>query len=95
MLVAGCPKRNQDFAEGVRAEEMQDYDTAIVYFERALRANPKNAACKLRIARARFEAGEQHIQMGRVAAQKSDLPGDRPLEPSGGPGSEARARATR
>ena len=32
-------------------------------FERALRANPENAACKLRIARARFEAGEQHIQM--------------------------------
>ena len=75
MLIAGCPKRNQDFAEGVRAEEMQDYDTAIVYFERALRANPKNAACKLRVARARFEAGEQHIQMGRVAAKKGDLPG--------------------
>jgi len=75
MLVAGCPKRNQDFAEGVRAEEMQDYDTAIVYFERALRASPKNAEYKLWISRARFEAGEQHIQMGRGAAQKGDLQG--------------------
>ena len=75
MLVAGCPKRNQHFAEGVRAEEMQDYDTAIVYFERALRASPKNAEYKLWISRARLEAGEQHIQMGRAAAQKGDLQG--------------------
>ena len=73
MLLAGCPKRNQDFAAGIRAEEMQDYDTAIVYFERALRASPKNAEYKLWISRARFEAGEQHIQMGRAAAQKGDL----------------------
>ena len=75
MLLAGCPKRNQDFAAGIRAEEMQDYDTAIVYFERALRASPKNAEYKLWISRARFEAGEQHIQMGRAAAQKGDLQG--------------------
>ena len=75
MLLAGCPKRNQDFAAGIRAEEMEDYDTAIVYFERALRASPKNAEYKLWISRARFEAGKQHIQMGRAAAQKSDLQG--------------------
>ena len=75
MLLAGCPKRNQDFAAGIRAEEMQDYDTAIVYFERALRASPKNAEYKLWISRARLEAGEQHIQMGRAAAQKGDLQG--------------------
>ena len=31
MLVGGCPKRNQDFAEGVRAEEMQDYDLNPAY----------------------------------------------------------------
>ena len=51
------------------------YDTAIVYFERALRASPKNAEYKLWISRARLEAGEQHIQMGRAAAQKGDLQG--------------------
>jgi len=75
MQLAGCPKRNQDFAAGIRAEEMQDYDTAIVYFERALRASPKNAEYKLWISRARFEAGEQHIQMGRAAAQNGGLQG--------------------
>ncbi len=72
-LVVGCPKGNPEFQAGARAEAMQDYDTALVHFERALRANPTNAEYKLRATQGRFEAGDLHIQKGRVAAKKGDL----------------------
>lgn len=72
-LVVGCPKGNLEFEAGARAEAMQDYDAALLHFERALRANPANAEYKLRTTRARFEAGDLHIQKGRVAAKRGDL----------------------
>ena len=44
----GCPKSNSDFQTGKKAEAVQDYDTALVYYERALGADPTNAEYKLR-----------------------------------------------
>ena len=72
-LLVGCPKSNSDFQTGKKAEAVQDYDTALVYYERALRADPTNAEYKLRASQMRFEDGQFHIRQGRAAEQKGDL----------------------
>ncbi len=72
-LLVGCPKGNPEFEAGAHAELIQDYDTALVHFERALRANPTNAEYKLRTTRARYEAGELHIELGQTALGSGDL----------------------
>ena len=73
LLLVGCPKGNPEFEAGTRAEAIQDYDTALVHFERALRANPTNAEYKLRSTRVRFEAGQLHIEQGQMALKSGDL----------------------
>jgi general secretion pathway protein D len=73
VFLAGCPKSNTDFQTAKKAEAVQDYDTALVYYERALRAEPTNAEFKLRATSMRFEDGQFHVQQGRRAAQKGDL----------------------
>ena len=72
-LLAGCPQSNTDFQTAKKAEAIQDYDTALVYYERALRADPTNAEYKLRATQMRFQDGQFHVQQGRLAAQKGDL----------------------
>ena len=73
LLLAGCPKGNQDYAAARKAESLQDYDTALVHYERALRAEPTNAEFRLRAVRMRFEAGQFHVEQGRKAVQRGDL----------------------
>jgi general secretion pathway protein D len=73
VFLAGCPKANQDLDEGRKAEAMQDYDTALVHYERALRADPSNAEYKLRATRMRFEDGQFHLEQGKKALDKGDL----------------------
>ena len=71
--LAGCPKGNPDFKAGQKAEAIQDYDTALVHYERALRADPSNAQYKLKATRLRFEAGQFHVSQGQKARAKGDL----------------------
>ena len=73
ILLAGCPKSNTDFQAAKKAEAVQDYDTALVYYERALRDDPTNAEYKLRASQMRFEDGQFHVDQGRKAVQKGDL----------------------
>ena len=73
LLLTGCPKSNPEFEAGTRAETIQDFDTALVHFERALRASPTNTEYRLRSIRARFEAGQFHIDQGAAAAKRGDL----------------------
>src|ERR1700733_6509247 len=76
VFLAGCPKANQansDYSDGRKAETLQDYDTALVHYERALRANPSNAEYKLREMHARYAAGQFHLEQGQKALQKGDL----------------------
>ena len=71
--LAGCPKGNQDNIAGKRAEAIQDYDTALVHYQRALRADPLNAEYKLKVARLRYEAGQFHVKQGQKARERGDL----------------------
>src|ERR1700730_7867253 len=70
VFLAACPRTNQDYDAGRKAELLEDYDTALVDYQRALRVDPSNAEYKLRTIRMRFEAGQFHVEQGEKAAQK-------------------------
>ncbi|MGA7090593.1 MAG: cohesin domain-containing protein [Candidatus Acidiferrales bacterium] len=75
MLIAGCPKSKSstEYDAGRKAEAIQDYDTALVHYERALRTDPGNAEFKLRATRMKFEAGQYHVEQGNKALKAGDL----------------------
>jgi len=73
VFLIGCPKGNQDYQAGRKAESLQDYDTALVDYERALRAAPSDAEFKLRVTQMRFEAAQFHVEQGTKALNKADL----------------------
>jgi general secretion pathway protein D len=72
-LLAGCPKSSSEYSAGRKAENIQDYDTALVHYERALRDDPSNAEYKLRAERMRYESAIYHIKQGQLAIKKGDL----------------------
>lgn len=72
-FLGGCPKSSTDYNAGRKAENIQDYDTALVHYERALREDPTNAEYKLRAEHTRYEAGVTHVKQGQVALKKGDL----------------------
>jgi general secretion pathway protein D len=72
-LLAGCPKGNSDFKAGKKAEIIQDYDTALVHYERALRSDPRNAEYRLKATRARFEAGQAHVNKGQKHRRAGEM----------------------
>ncbi len=73
LFLAGCPKANQDFEAGRKAEAVQDYDTALVHYERAYRTDPGNSEYKLRATKMRMEDGQFHVEAGEKALNKGDL----------------------
>jgi general secretion pathway protein D len=73
ILLAGCPKVNEEFQAGRKAEAIQDYDTALVHYERALRTDPTNAEYKLREMHMRYVAGTFHVEQGEKALKRDDL----------------------
>ncbi len=73
LALGGCPKGNTDLSEGKKAEAIQDYDTALVHYERALRSDPTNAEYKLRAQQARYDAGQFHVRQGQKAVKAGDL----------------------
>ncbi len=73
LLLGGCPKGNQDYEEARKAAALQDYDTALVHYERAARSDPTNAEYKLFAAQARYDAGQFHVQQGNKALKNGDL----------------------
>ena len=73
IFLAACPRTNQDYDAGRKAELLDDYDTALVNYQRALRTDPSNAEYKLRATRMRFEDGQFHVEQGEKALKKGDL----------------------
>jgi general secretion pathway protein D len=73
LLLAGCHKGNEDFSAAQKANALQDYDTALVHYERALRSDPTNAEYKLRAGQARYDAGMFHVHQGEKALENGDL----------------------
>ena len=75
LLAAGCPKGQPDYNQGKKAETLQDYDAAYVYYQKAAKANPYNASYKIKLNRARFEASEFHVKHGVEMRKQGDLQG--------------------
>ena len=72
-LLAGCAKGNPQYKAGAKSESLQDYDTALENYNKALRSDPNNTEYKLRAARARFEASQWHVDQGRRLREQSNL----------------------
>src|SRR3989475_4308265 len=75
LLAAGCPKGQPDYNQGKKAETIQDYDAAFVYYQKAARADPYNATYKIKLNRVRFEASELHVKRGVELRKQGDLQG--------------------
>ena len=71
--LAGCPKGNQQYNAGSKAESVKDYDSALENYNKALRAEPNNTEYKMKAARARFEAGQWHVDQGRRLREQANL----------------------
>lgn len=73
LFAAGCPKGATEFNAGVKAETLQDFDAALAYYQKALKANPYNANYKIKLNQIRFEASELHVKQGLELRKKGDL----------------------
>jgi general secretion pathway protein D len=73
LALTGCPKGNQEFNEGKKSEATNDYDSAVIHYDRALKADPLNAEYKLKLTRLRFEAGQYHVDQGRKLREMGNL----------------------
>ena len=71
--LTGCPRASQETNAGQKAEALNDYDTALDYYNKALQASPNNTEYKLKAARARFEAGTWHVDQGRRFREQNNL----------------------
>src|SRR6201984_927316 len=74
-LLADSPKTTQQYNAGQKAENIQDYDTAFDYYQKALAGDPRNATLRIKVNQMRFEAGESHIKKGLALREKGDLQG--------------------
>jgi len=75
LLTAGCPKGQPDFNQGKKAETIEDYDAAFVFYQKAVKANPYNAGYKVKLNAIRFEASQKHVKSGVELRKKGDLQG--------------------
>ncbi len=75
LLAAGCPKGKPDYQQGRRAENLQDYDAAYDFYQRALKSEPENAEYQIRFNQARFEAAAFHVKAGMKLRERGDLQG--------------------
>jgi general secretion pathway protein D len=73
VILAGCAKGHPQYNAGAKAESVKDYDTALDQYNKALLAQPNNTEYQLRAARARFEAGQWHVDQGRRLRQQANL----------------------
>jgi len=73
LALSGCPKGNNEFNEGKKSEAIDDYDSAVVHYDRALKADPLNSEYKLKLMRLRFEAGQYHVDQGRKLRDMGNL----------------------
>jgi general secretion pathway protein D len=72
-LAAGCSKSKQHYDAGLKAENIQDYDTALEYYQKALAGDPNNASIRIKLNQVRFDASESHIKRGLALREKGDL----------------------
>jgi len=75
LIAAGCPKGGGEYSHGLKAENLQDYDAAVAYYEKAVKEDPQNATYKIRLHQARFDACEYHLKRGLEMRKRGELDG--------------------
>jgi general secretion pathway protein D len=75
LLAAGCPKGKEDYQQGRKAENLQDYDAAYDFYQKALKNEPENAEYQIKFGQARFEASAFHVKAGVKLRERGDLQG--------------------
>src|SRR6266403_5326321 len=75
LLATGCPKGQPDFSQGKKAETIQDYDAAFVFYQKAVKKEPYNASYRIKLNAIRFEASQKHVKAGLELRKKGDLQG--------------------
>ena len=75
LFAAGCPKGGEHYNAARKAEDLQDYDTALQYYQKALASDPQNAEYRIKLNQIRFETGAFHIKKGQDLREKGDLQG--------------------
>ena len=73
-LAVGCPKGKPDYQQGRKAENLQDYDAAYEFYQKALKSEPGNAEYQIKFNQARFEAPLPR-QDGCKLRERGDLQG--------------------
>jgi general secretion pathway protein D len=73
LVLAGCPKGRTNFNQGRKAQNLQDYDAAFEYYQKALKSEPENTEYKIKFDQARFGAGEAHTKKGLKLREQGDL----------------------
>jgi general secretion pathway protein D len=73
IILSGCPKSTQNYNQGQKAEETQDYDTALLYYQKALKLKPQDAELRIRVDQMRFQAGQFHIEQGQKFLAANNL----------------------
>jgi general secretion pathway protein D len=64
LVLSGCAGSNA-LKQGKKLELARDFDQALVYYEAAYKADPKNQETRLYFERARFQASIAHMDQGR------------------------------
>src|SRR3984885_10873568 len=72
-LEANNRKGDRLYKLGVQAEAHKDYDKALQYYQQALDIDPKETTYELAARRARFEAGQAHVEAGKKLLKADDL----------------------
>jgi len=72
-LTAGCASSNKEYKLGQKAQALQDYETALIHYERALRSDPTNAQYKIGVAQMRFQAAQAQVELGQNLMARGDL----------------------
>src|SRR5215831_11963325 len=75
LVAAGCPKGGDEYNQGLKAQNLQDYDAAVAYYEKAVKEDPQNATYKIRLHQARFDACEYHLKRGLEMRKRGELDG--------------------
>jgi general secretion pathway protein D len=73
LTAAGCPKGGGEYDKARKAENLQDLDTALQYYQKAYNSDPRNAAYRIKLNQIRMEAGNFHVRQGLKLREKGDL----------------------
>ena len=72
VFLLACPKGPSEYNQGKHAEDVQDWDTALIHYQHALSYDPTNTEYKLKVNQIRFEAAAAHVKEGQKQMAKGE-----------------------